>query len=93
MSRDPDAQLLESVAVRRRRLRGALLLGRSRGRRPASEGVAPLLVGAVLAALLCAGCVGWSFLSAALAERERERVAAPALEVSAPPTGTAGGRS
>lgn len=95
MSRDPDAQLLESVAVRRRRLRGALLLGRSGGRRPASEGVAPLLVGAVLAALLCAGCVGWSFLSAALAEQEqeRERAAAPALVAPAPPTGATAHRS
>lgn len=84
MARDPDAELLESVAVRRRRLRAALLLGRGRGHRPAPEGVAPLLVGAVLAALLCAGCVGWSFLSRALAEQRARALPVPTAPAWAP---------
>jgi len=84
MARDPDAQLLESVAVRRRRLRAALLLGRARGRRPSAEGVAPLLGGAVLAALLCAGCVGWSFLSNALAEQRDRATPAPVVATVSP---------
>lgn len=79
MARDPDAQLLEAVAVRRRRLRTALLHGRGRttgvgvARRLGPEGVARLLAGGVLAAVLCAGCVGYAFLMSALERQERER--------------------
>ena len=69
MARDFDTQLLESVAVRRRRLRDALLWGAMRTRRSTPEMPARLVVGAVLAAVLCAGCVGWSFLADQLAKR------------------------
>jgi hypothetical protein len=63
MSRDYDAQLLETVAVRRQRLADALLSGSLRARRRASnDNLRRALAGAVLAAVLCAGCVGWSFL-------------------------------
>ena len=73
MSRDFDAQLLESVAVRRRRLRDALLWGSLRTRRSAPEIVTRLLAGAAVAAVLCAGCVGWSFLQQQLAERAEQQ--------------------
>lgn len=73
MSRDFDAQLLESVAVRRRRLRDALLWGSLRTRRSAPEIVTRLIVGAVVAAVLCAGCVGWSFLQEQLAKRAQQQ--------------------
>ncbi|GAB1644203.1 hypothetical protein [Krasilnikovia sp. MM14-A1259] len=80
MARDFDAQLLESVAVRRRRLREALSWGSLRTRRAAVELVARLAVGAAVAAVLCAGCVGWSFLQHQLSQ--------PANGVSPlPPTG------
>jgi hypothetical protein len=62
MAIDYDAQLLEAVAVRRRRLRNALLLGRARTRRSIADNLVAVLIGAVLAAAACAGCVGWSFL-------------------------------
>ena len=55
MSQDFDAQLLESVAVRRRRLRGALLWGSLRTRRRAAENVTRFLVGVAVAAVLAAG--------------------------------------
>ncbi len=60
---DYDSQLLESVAVRRRRLRDAVLFGAQRGRRVADERIGKAVAGLVIAAVLCAGCVGWSFIS------------------------------
>jgi hypothetical protein len=62
MARDYDAQLLESVAVRRRRLRDALLFGSARSRRGMDEGLVKAFVGVCLAAVICAGTAGWSFL-------------------------------
>ncbi|WNZ11325.1 hypothetical protein [Streptomyces sp. 11x1] len=58
-----DSQLLESVSVRRRRLRDALLFGAQRQRRSVDERVGKVFAGIVIAAVLCAGCVGWSFVS------------------------------
>jgi hypothetical protein len=62
-AQDYDNQLLESVAVRRRRLRDALLFGVQRQRRTVDERVGKVFAGVVIAAVVCAGCVGWSFLS------------------------------
>ena len=58
-----DSQLLESVSVRRRRLRDALLFGAQRQRRSMDERLGKVFAGVVIAAVLCAGCVGWSFIS------------------------------
>ena len=69
MARDYDAQLIESVAVRRRRLRDALLWGSGRTRLSSSDNLARFLLGGVLTALVCAGCVGWSFVEDAVAEQ------------------------
>lgn len=63
MARDYDSQLLESVAVRRRRLRDALVFGPERMRREADENLKKVLGSVALAAVLCAGCLGWSFVS------------------------------
>ncbi|MFE3324290.1 hypothetical protein [Streptomyces sp. NPDC059176] len=60
---DYDSQLLESVAVRRHRMRDAVLFGAQRGRRVADERIGKAVAGLVIAAVLCAGCVGWSFIS------------------------------
>ncbi|MFI9806670.1 hypothetical protein ACIHEJ_20310 [Streptomyces sp. NPDC052301] len=62
-AQDYDSQLLESVSVRRRRLRDALLFGAQRQRRTLDERLGKAFAGIVLAAVACAGCVGWSFLS------------------------------
>lgn len=75
MSREYDAQLLESVAVRRNRLRESLLWGRERRARATMDNVKRLAIGVVLAAVASAGCVGWSFLQDALAEREQQQTA------------------
>ncbi|MFF7376401.1 hypothetical protein ACIP4Q_07465 [Streptomyces massasporeus] len=62
-AQDYDNQLLESVSVRRRRLRDALLFGVQRQRRSLDERVGKVFAGLVIAAVMCAGCVGWSFVS------------------------------
>ncbi|WP_079176442.1 hypothetical protein [Streptomyces sp. MUSC 14] len=60
---DYDSQLLESVAVRRRRLRDAVLFGAQRQRRTVEERLGKVFAGVVIAAVVCAGCVGWSFIA------------------------------
>lgn len=66
MARDLDAQLLESVRVRRRRLRDAFLHGSLRTRRTVSDNVRRLMVSAIVAAIACASCAGVSFVEAHL---------------------------
>jgi hypothetical protein len=62
VSRQYDAQLIESVAVRRRRLREAWLFGEARFRQTLDEGVIKMFTSVAVAAVACAGCVGWSFI-------------------------------
>jgi uncharacterized protein HemX len=76
VDRDYDAQLLESVAVRRQRLNDALLHGSLRTRRRTNDNTRRALAGAVVAAVLCAGCVGWSFLQDQLHQQQSRRPAA-----------------
>ncbi|MFD4016440.1 hypothetical protein [Streptomyces sindenensis] len=71
MARDYDSQLLESVGVRRRRMRDALLFGSERARRSADERLGKVFAGIAITAVLCAGCVGWSFLQHTL-EKQRD---------------------
>ncbi|MFY4723440.1 hypothetical protein [Streptomyces sp. LaBMicrA B280] len=73
MARDYDSQLLESVAVRRRRMRDALLFGAQRTRRSMDERLGKVFAGIAIAAVLCAGCVGWSFLQATLAQQKQQQ--------------------
>ncbi|MFF3067487.1 hypothetical protein [Kitasatospora sp. NPDC057936] len=73
MARDYDSQLLESVAVRRRRMRDALLFGAQRVRRTADERFGKVFAGIAIAAVLCAGCVGWSFLQTTLAKQKADQ--------------------
>lgn len=73
MPREYDSQLLESVAVRRRRLRDCLLWGGFRHQRATSDNLGRFVGSCVLAAVLCAGCVGWAFLHQVL-EEQRAKV-------------------
>jgi hypothetical protein len=70
MSRDLDVQLLESVAVRRGRLREALVWGRERRMRATVDNLKRFGIGIVLAAVASAGCVGWSFVQDLLAQQQ-----------------------
>ena len=62
MARDLDTQLLESVRVRRLRLGDAFVHGSLAARRTLNNNVRRLLAGIMLAAIVCAGCAGTSFL-------------------------------
>ncbi|MEV5581332.1 hypothetical protein AB0L39_22565 [Streptomyces parvus] len=73
MARDYDSQLLESVGVRRRRMRDALLFGAGRARRSADERLGKVFTGIAITAVLCAGCVGWSFLQHTLEKQKAEQ--------------------
>lgn len=83
-AQDYDNQLLESVAVRRRRLRDALLFGVQRQRRTVDERVGKVFVGVVIAAVVCAGCVGWSFLSHRVIGKDPYSAPAPGVSSPAP---------
>jgi len=72
VARDYDSQLLESVAVRRRRLRDALMFGSQRIRRSLEEGLGRVFGGIALATVLCAGCVGWSFIAEQRAKKDEK---------------------
>ncbi|MEO3770631.1 hypothetical protein [Micromonospora sp. B9E7] len=78
MAREYDTQLIESVAVRRARMRELLLWGRQRRVRATGDGFRWLRVGLVLAAVACAGCVGWSFLQGVIADQQKARNPPPA---------------
>ena len=71
MAREYDAQLLESVAVRRNRMRESLLWGRERRARATMDNIKRIGLSVVIAAVACAGCVGWSFLQDVLAQRQQ----------------------
>ena len=68
MARDLDATLLETIRVRRRRLREAFQHGALRTRRVTADTVRPLVTSIVLAAVTCAVCAGISFVRAHLGD-------------------------
>jgi hypothetical protein len=73
VARDYDTQLLESVAVRRRRLRDAVLFGQHRTRRTLDENISKILIGLCIAAVVCAGCVGWSLVKTQLLKQKKQQ--------------------
>ncbi|WP_229909261.1 hypothetical protein [Streptomyces flavofungini] len=83
-AQDYDSQLLESVAVRRRRLRDAVVFGGARQRRGWDERLGKFVGGIVIAAVLCAGCVGWSFISHRVM-KEKPGGASSVTRTSSPP--------
>lgn len=70
VAREYDAQLLESVAVRRARMRESLLWGRQRRMRATVDNVKRLGISVIIAAVACAACVGWSLLQHVLASQQ-----------------------
>lgn len=71
MPHEYDQQLLEAVRVRRERLAAALLYGANPQRRAAPAGLRSLLAGLTLAAVIAAGCVGFSFVVSLLPQLAR----------------------
>lgn len=74
MAMDFDSQLIESVEVRRQRLSASFLFGLNPTERRWKDRTNLFVYGLILAALVCAFCVGISFvvniISTWLAERE-----------------------
>lgn len=54
-------------------MRDALLFGAQRSRRTVDERLGKVFAGIAIAAVLCAGCVGWSFLQATLDKQKAEK--------------------
>lgn len=88
MARDYDTQLLESVAVRRRRLRDAVMFGSERARRTFDESLVKIVAGLCVAAVLCAGLVGWSFLRSKLATQKKQQQQSEQAQAAPPDDGT-----
>lgn len=95
MVRDYDTQLLESVTVRRRRLRDAFLFGRLRSRRTLDENLVKILAGICVATVACAGSAGWSFIRQQRAVQQKQQnqlgSTVPYATPSATPRPTAAG--
>ncbi|QBI52214.1 TNT domain-containing protein [Streptomonospora litoralis] len=89
MARDYDSQLLESVAVRRKRLREAVLFGPQRTRRRLDENIAKIIAGLAVSAVICAGSVGWSFLQSQLNSQEEAAQAQEEANAAPPPAPSA----
>nr|WP_203685562.1 hypothetical protein [Streptomyces sp. SID14515] len=54
-------------------MRDALLFGAGRARRTADERLGKVFAGIAITAVLCAGCVGWSFLQHTLDQQKAEQ--------------------
>lgn len=63
MSREADIALIESVKLQRSRLSAALLFGGSQQRRALPNDRRRIMISIVVAAAICAGCVGVSFVT------------------------------
>lgn len=66
MPENHDTILLESVRTHRVRLRGAFLIGALAERRVVNDNVKRLVGSMVLAAVVCAGCVGTAIVLTAI---------------------------
>ncbi|WP_203921197.1 hypothetical protein [Rugosimonospora africana] len=79
MARDFDSELLESVAVRRRRMRDAMLFGALASRRSYEENAGKVIASIVIAGVVAAGCVGYSSIRQQIAKQNQQNKSAPAI--------------
>ena len=70
-----DLILLETVKTHRARLASAFVFGELTERRVANDNVRRLIGGIIAAAVLCVGCVGFSFVSGLLGQQAAARQA------------------
>ncbi|MBD3942211.1 hypothetical protein IF188_10940 [Microbacterium sp. NEAU-LLC] len=83
MAEEQDRVLVEGARIQRMRLAAALLFGRIDERRTVNDNMRRLMGSLIVAAIVCAGCVGVSYVSKVLADQ-----AAQSSSVgSAPATG------
>ncbi|OUE28858.1 hypothetical protein BFL36_01185 [Clavibacter michiganensis] len=62
MPTDPDVILLETIRTHRSRLRSAFIFGELTERRVVDDNSRRVIASIVVAAVVCAGCVGVSFV-------------------------------
>lgn len=62
MPTDPDVILLETIRTHRSRLRSAFIFGELTERRVVDDNSKRFIASVVVAAVICAGCVGVSFV-------------------------------
>jgi hypothetical protein len=78
-------QVIESVAVRRRRLREAWLFGAERAKNTLNEQTGKVLASVMIGAVACAGCAGVSYFKSAQAkEKEQKQQPTPTATTSGP---------
>lgn len=69
MAEQQDRVLMEGARIQRTRLAAALLFGRIDERRTVNDNMRRLMASIIVAAIVCAGCVGVSYISKVLADQ------------------------
>ena len=80
MAEDYDSRLLESARVRKHRLDDALLFGQNPQERTYKSATARLMQSLLIAALIAAVCVGFSFVQHLLASKQPNSPRRPQLQ-------------
>lgn len=85
MSGNYGTQVIESVAVRRRRLREAWLFGAERVKNTVQEQTGKVFASVMIGAVACAGCAGVSYFKTSSAkENEKNQQPAPTATTTGP---------
>lgn len=69
MAEQQDRVLMEGARIQRTRLAAALLFGRIEERRTVNDNMRRLMASIIVAAVVCAGCVGVSYISKVFADQ------------------------
>ncbi len=84
MSGTYGTQVIESVAVRRRRLREAWLFGAERAKNTLNEQTGKVLASVMIGAVACAGCAGVSYFKSSQAKEKQNQQPTPTATTSGP---------
>ena len=84
MSGNYGTQVIESVAVRRRRLREAWLFGAERAKNTLNEQTGKVLASVMIGAVACAGCAGVSYFKTSMAKEKQNQQPTPTATTTGP---------
>lgn len=84
MSGNYGTQVIESVAVRRRRLREAWLFGAERAKNTLNEQTGKVLASVMIGAVACAGCAGVSYFKTSMAKEKQNQQPVPTATTTGP---------
>jgi hypothetical protein len=82
MSSNYGTQVIESVAVRRRRLREAWLFGAERAKNTLNEQTGKVFASIMIGAIACAGCAGYSYFKTSMAKEKQNQQPTPTATTS-----------